>query len=204
MNHAVLERFVKLVTLALVLSMLGVMLYRTFDTGNPGDYPAEKGDIHLSSGEWEAAIADFDTALEKDSGHYGAMMGRAVALSQLGRTDAAREQFDDLIAYLEQLDDPNREYQIQGTLAAAYANRGILMDRTGHHRQALDDYIAAMRTDPDVVEGPGVVGKILHDPTPSTIRKRAEYLAKELEKPEEKRLLRVPEKDAEERQLWKP
>ncbi|MBT6800415.1 MAG: hypothetical protein HOA41_01935, partial [Rhodospirillales bacterium] len=85
-----------------------------------------------------------------------------------------------------------------------YANRGILNDRGGRYKQALRDYILALRTDQEILEGPGLLDKIVYGtPNPTTVRDRAVYLKKQLALPPEKRLLRMPELDAKER-TYKP
>jgi hypothetical protein len=89
-------------------------------------------------------------------------------------------------------------------LAAAYANRGILYDRTGQHEKALADYVQSIRVDEGTVDGPGIVHKILYgNVKPSTVRDRAIYLHQELQKPESERVLRMPEVDSEQR-MYKP
>ena len=89
-------------------------------------------------------------------------------------------------------------------MAAAYANRGIVHDRQGRYQPALDDYIAAIKTDLGTVEGPDIFHKIIYggDHT-STVQERAQYLYEQLQLPEEERLMRVPELDAEQR-MYKP
>jgi len=65
----------------------------------------------------------------------------------------------------------------RGTLAAAYANRGIIKDRKGDYEGALKDYIKSLETDSEAVEGPGLGEKILYMINkPSSIRKRAQYI----------------------------
>jgi tetratricopeptide (TPR) repeat protein len=85
--------------------------------------------------------------------------------------------------------------------AAAFANRGILHDRMGQHEQALADYRRALALDPELGEGPGWITRFLRNQPqpPPTIADRADYLEAELAKPPGDRLLRVPERDAEQR-----
>ena len=99
---------------------------------------------------------------------------------------------------------PMRPRPGRGTLAAAYANRGILRDRGGHYKEALDDYISALKTDMGALDGPNIFDKVLYGtPRPSTVQKRAQYLYEQLKLPPEKQLLRVPEMDAQQR-MYKP
>ena len=201
MNPAVLRRFIILMAIAtLVLPLIWISW--DYLTPPPGDFETREGDIHLSTGEFEEAIEDFDAALVVEPGHYGAMMGRAVALLQLGRMDEAEAAFHDLIAFLagaERSDNLNE----RGVLAAAHANLGILLDRQGRYEEALVAYDRALRIDAEAVEGPGVSYQILHDPQPATVANRAAYLAEQLALPEDERLLAVPELDDRQR-MFRP
>ena len=169
----------------------------------PGDYEVRQGDILLGDKKYEEALDRFDAALREMPNHRGALMGKAIALLQMERFDEAEAAFTHTIAYLtENLapDDPTGT----AVLAGAYANRGILYDRTARYEQALADYIQALKIDEEAVKGPGVVDKILYVmPRPATVRDRAIYLREQLALPEEERILRVPEKDAEQR-MHKP
>ncbi len=61
-----------------------------------------------------------------------------------------------------------------------------------------------MNIDEVAVDGPGIIDKVIYGtPRPATVRLRAIYLTKQLALPAEKRVLRIPEKDAEER-MYKP
>ena len=135
--------------------------------------------------------------------HRGAVMGRGIVFLKTGKFKEARAEFTYLIDYLNKTlkpDDPTG----RGTLAAAYANRGILLDRQGHYKEALDDYIEALKTDMEALDGPNIFDKVLYGtPRPSTVQKRAQYLYEQLKLPPEKQLLRVPEIDAQQR-MYKP
>ncbi len=86
-------------------------------------------------------------------------------------------------------------------LAVAYADRGILHDKMGHHRRAMEDYRQALALDPKLAKGPGWLWRFLHNvhEKPATIAARMAYLAAELEKPPEQRLLQVPALDQQQR-----
>jgi tetratricopeptide (TPR) repeat protein len=91
-----------------------------------------------------------------------------------------------------------------GALAAAHANRGIVLDRTGRYEEALDSYVESLKIDQEVVEGPGVVHKILYGgDRVSSVRDRAVYIYEQLKLPEEERVLSVPEIDEQQR-MHKP
>ncbi|MGI9384867.1 MAG: tetratricopeptide repeat protein, partial [Methyloligellaceae bacterium] len=115
---------------------------------------------------------------------------------QTKRNREAVAELTSLIDYLKnnpsELDETGR-----GVLAAAHANRGIVHDRMGVYKKALDDYVESLRTDEDSVAGPGVIHKILYgNERVSNVRNRAKYIYEQLQKPESERLMRVPEIDA--------
>jgi tetratricopeptide (TPR) repeat protein len=162
-----------------------------------------QGDILLGDGKFEEAIGRFEAALAVSPAHRGAMMGRAIALLQAGRIDDAEATFSGLIAFLSGSLSPD---DVTGTavLAGAFANRGILRDRSGRYGEALLDYRQALSIDAGAVEGPGLFHKILYgNAAPSTVAKRADYIERQLALPEDRRLLRVPELDARQR-MHKP
>lgn len=169
----------------------------------PGDYEVRQGDILLGDKKYGEALDRFDAALQEMPNHRGALMGKAIALLQMEQFDEAEAAFTHTVAYLtENLapDDPTGT----AVLAGAYANRGILYDRTARYEQALADYIQALKIDEEAVKGPGIVDKILYVmPRPATVRDRAIYLQQQLALPKEERVLRVPETDAEQR-MHKP
>ncbi len=122
---------------------------------------------------------------------------------QTERYAEGEAEFTYLIKYLTKTLEPG---DITGTavLAGAYGNRGILYDRTGRYEKALADYIEALKVDEGAIDGPGLVDKVIHGtPRPATVRLRAIYLAEQLALPAERRVLRKPEKDAEQR-MYKP
>ncbi|NKB21694.1 MAG: hypothetical protein GKS01_14480 [Alphaproteobacteria bacterium] len=182
-------------------SVWGVV--RMMTEQEPGDYHTRAGDILLSDKKFDKALASFNDALKEMPNHRGAIMGRAIVFMQSGKIREANAELTYLIKFLTKSlkpDDPTG----RGVLAAAYANRGILKDRQGKYKEALADYIEALKTDEEVVEGPGVIDKILYSSgRTSTVRKRAQYIYKQLQRPPEKRLLKIPELDAQQR-MHKP
>jgi hypothetical protein len=80
----------------------------------------------------------------------------------------------------------------------------ITAARTGRYEKALADYIQALKIDEGAVDGPSLVDRVIYGtPRPATVRQRAIYLTKQLALPEDQRVLRIPEKDAEQR-IYKP
>lgn len=168
-----------------------------------GDFETEMGSNRLQDGRYDQALDFFNEALQLSPNHRGALMGRALVFIQT-------EQYDDAIAELDYLIDflstESAEDDSTGvaTLASAYANRGIVKDRVGRYEAALADYIEALKTDDETVDGPGVIHKILYGADDlSTVRDRAQYLYEQLALPEAERLLRVPELDDQQR-MYKP
>jgi tetratricopeptide (TPR) repeat protein len=197
MSSNVLRRYITIGIVVLLVAPLIYLLADYFDQP-PGDYETRQGDIHLSAGEFEEALEDFNRALEVSPDHRGALMGRAIVFMETERPDQAEAEFDYMIGFLERSlepDDPTG----RGTLAAAYANRGILLDRQGRYEEALASYVKAIEIDEGAVEGPDLGHRILYNARPSTIRDRAIYISEQMQLPEEERLMRVPEIDDEQR-----
>jgi tetratricopeptide (TPR) repeat protein len=198
MNSGILRRFIFFMFIALAVTGVTVIFFDSFLDRPPGDYETERGSMYLSTQDYDEAMENFDEALRINPDHRGARMGRAAILIATERHEEAVAELHALIDLLKTNlsdDDPTG----RGTLAAAYANLGIVHDRNGRHELALKNFIEALKTDEGAVSGPGVIDRILHDPNPSTIQKRAEYLYKELQKPEDQQVLRRPEIDAKSR-----
>ena len=203
MNRNILRRYVILMGTATVVMFIFWAFTREAVETPVGDYEVRQGDIFLSDKKYDKAIERFGAALNISPDHRGALMGRGIAYMQMGKTAEAEAEFTYLIRFLKKTLVPDDLTGI-GTLAAAYTNRGILYDRTGRYKKALYDYANALRTDEETVEGTGTISNVLYAKTnPATVRKRATYLEKQLALPPEKRLLRVPEKDKDQR-MYKP
>ncbi|MEN8194982.1 MAG: tetratricopeptide repeat protein [Pseudomonadota bacterium] len=203
MNPNVLRRFVIYMGVALLVLIPVTLFWHEIADRPPGDYETKVGDIRLKDKKYDEALAAFDEALKESPNHRGAMMGRALVFIRTKQNDKAVAELTALIDFLTktlQKDDPTG----RATLAAAYANRGIVHDREGRYKKALEDYVKALQTDEDTVSGPGLIDKILYGtPRPSTVRKRAQYIYEQLKLPPEKRLMRVPKIDAGQR-MHKP
>ena len=203
MNARVLRRFVILLAALTVVVFVGTDILDDFVNRPPGDYETEVGSQRMEDGLYDEALEHFATALAQAPNHRGALMGRALVYIKMERYDEAIAELDYLIEYLSQnvMED---DVTGRGVLAAAYANRGIVYDRKGEYRKALDDYIQSLKTDEETVSGPGVVHKILYGTEKvSTVRDRARYIYEQLKLPPEQRLMRVPEIDAQQR-MYKP
>jgi len=203
MKPQVLRRFIFLMAALTVGMFIFWDVIDDFVRKEPGDYETEMGSNRLQDGLLDEALTHFNKALEEAPDHRGALMGRALVFTQSERYDEAIAEYDYLIKYLaENLEEDDTTGR--GVLAAAYANRGIVLDRTGAYEDALASYAMALRIDEETVSGPGVVHKILYGSDGvSNVRQRAEYLAEQLQLPEAERLLKVPELDDKQR-MHKP
>jgi len=181
-----------LITLS-IAAIVGYHLYKysVLET-TPGENRYRLGNKHLEDGKLEDALQVFDELLAERSEYKEAHLGRALTLLKMQRFDESRVSFDRAIGLDEKY-------------AQAYANRGILNDQVGRHRAALHDYRKALELDPELAEGPGWLWRFLRNipEPPPTIADRADYLEAELKKPEDERLLQVPEIDSEQRMYKK-
>ncbi len=202
MNERVLKRFVILMGLLLLATVIGWPFMENFLRQEPGDYYTKQGDQQLSSGEFDEALKSFDLALGEQPDHRGALMGRALVFIQTERYSDAVQELTYLIGRLEETLESD-DTTGRGALAAAYANRGVVHDREARYEAALTDYVRSLQVDEGVTEGPGIFDQILYGYRPSTVRDRAIYLQEQLQLPEDQRVMRLPERDAEQR-MHKP
>ena len=168
---------------------------KSFKDRPPGDYETEVCDIRLKDKEYDKALAAAQKALEKTPNHRGAIMCKAlVFISQKNYIEADKE-LTYLIIFLEKNLQKDDRTGI-GTLAAAYANRGIIKDRNKNYQGALQDYIKALGIDDEAVAGPGLGTIILNYKfKSSSVKERALYLNEQLQLPEEERVLSIKELD---------
>ena len=170
-------------------------LVRSFMNRPPGDYETEVCDMRLKDKLYDKAIQSANTALEKTPNHRGAIMCKALVFISQKMYSEANEELNYLIKFLEKDlkdDDPTGT----GTLAAAYANRGIIQDRQENYEGALEDYLKAIQIDEEAVGGPGFGTVILNYKfKSSSVKKRAIYIYKQLQLPENERVLKIKELD---------
>ena len=195
MSTKVLRRFI--INLAILTFVMFTVwaLVRSFMNRPPGDYETEVCDMRLKDKLYDQALQAANTALEKSPDHRGAIMCKAlVFISQKMYTEATNE-LNYLINFLEKtIEDADRTGI--GTLAAAYANRGIIKDRNKNYEGALQDYIKALGIDHEAVAGPGLGTVILnYKYKSSSVRERALYLNDQLQLPEDERILSIQELD---------
>ena len=170
-------------------------LVRSFMNRPPGDYETEVCDIRLKDKLYDQALQAANTALEKSPDHRGAIMCKALVFISQKMYLEATEELNYLINFLKKTvkDD---DLTGVGTLAAAYANRGIIKDRKKDYQGALQDYLKALGIDHKAVAGPGLGTVILNYKfKSSSVKERALYLNEQLQLPESERLLRIQELD---------
>ncbi|MEM9725708.1 MAG: tetratricopeptide repeat protein, partial [Pseudomonadota bacterium] len=109
--------------------------------GVDADVAASRGDLHRRRGALQAAILDYQTALEVRPGHRRALYGAAAALLMDGRPAAAEAVLDEL---LDSLSDQT------AVGAAAFRLRGEALLRIGEAQRAEADLSLALRLSPDV------------------------------------------------------
>ncbi len=161
----------------------------------PGDYETEVCDMRLKDKLYDKAIESANIALEKSPDHRGAIMCKALVFISQNMYMEANRELDYLIDFLEKNvedDDPTG----RGTLAAAYANRGIIKDRKENYKGALEDYLKAVQIDLEAVGGPGLGTVILNYKfKSSSVKERAIYIHEQLQLPENERVLKIKELD---------
>ena len=171
-------------------------LVRSFMNRPPGDYETEVCDMRLKDKLYDEAIQAANTALEKTPNHRGAIMCKALVFISQKMYLEANEELNYLINFLEKnLEDDDKTGK--GTLAAAYANRGIIKDRGEDYEGALKDYVKALGIDHEAVAGPGLGTIILNYKfKSSSVKERALYLNEQLQLPADERILKIEKLDA--------
>ena len=194
-NAKVLKRFVIYMAILTFVMFTVWGFVRSFMDRPPGDYETEVCDIRLKDKKYKQALEAANKALNKTPSHRGAMMSKALVFISEKKYIEADKTLNNLIIFLKKnLEDDDRTGI--GTLAAAYANRGIIKDRNKNYEGALQDYIKALGIDHDAVAGPGLGTIILNYKfKSSSVKERALYLNEQLQLPEDERVLSIKELD---------
>tara|TARA_X000000368_G_C22832788_1_gene624103 strand:- start:73 stop:657 length:585 start_codon:yes stop_codon:yes gene_type:complete len=168
---------------------------KSFMNRPAGDYETEVCDIRLKDKKYDEALDAANRALEKTPNHRGAIMCKALIFISQKKYLEADQELSNLIIFLENNLETDDTTGI-GTLAAAYANRGIIKDRNKDYQGALEDYIKALGIDHKAVAGPGLGTVILNYKfKSSSVKERALYLNEQLQLPEDERVLSIQELD---------
>ena len=196
MNTGVLKRFIIYMAILTFVMFTVWALVRSFMNRPPGDYETEVCDMRLKDKLYDKAIQAANTALEKTPNHRGAIMCKALVFISQKMYLEANEELNYLINFLEKnLESDDKTGK--GTLAAAYANRGIIKDRGEDYEGALRDYVKALGIDHEAVAGPGLGTIILNYKfKSSSVKERALYLNEQLQLPEDERVLKIEKLDA--------
>ena len=194
-NANIIKRFVIYMAILTFVMFTVWGFIKSFMNRPPGDYETEVCDIRLKDKKYGEALEAANTALEKTPNHRGAVMCKALVFISQKKYLEANEELTNLINFLEKNVKEDDKTGI-GTLAAAYANRGIIKDRNKNYEGALQDYAMALGIDYVAVAGPGLGTIILNYKfKSSSVKERALYLNEQLQLPENERVLSIKELD---------
>ena len=194
-NANVLKRFVIYMAILTFVMFTVWGFVKSFMNRPAGDYETEVCDIRLKDKKYEEALEAADKALNKTPYHRGAMMCKALVFISEKKYNEADKILSSLIVFLEKNLESDDRTGI-GTLAAAYANRGIVKDRNKNYNGALKDYVKALGIDHEAVAGPGLGTVILNYKfKSSSVKERALYLNEQLQLPSSERILKIKELD---------
>ena len=195
MNPGVLKRFVIYMAIRTFVMFTVWALVRSFMNRPPGDYETQVCDMRLKDKLYDEAIKAANNALIQTPDHRGALMCKALVFISQKKYIEANSELNYLINFLEKNLDIDDKTGV-GTLAAAYANRGIIKDRNKDYEGALQDYVKALGIDHVAVAGPGLGTIILNYKfKSSSVKERALYLNEQLQLPENERVLSIKELD---------
>lgn len=133
------------------------------------DLHLRKAAVNLELKQWQYAVEEYALVLKREPNNPAALFYRAYANTHLRRFDLARNDLNDLLAYLprhfegrlslavvlqqmgrkqEALDELNQTIQMHADSAVAYAARANLERQMKHDDAALYDWERAEQLDP--------------------------------------------------------
>jgi tetratricopeptide (TPR) repeat protein len=194
-NTNIIKRFIIYMAILTFVMFTVWGFVRSFMNRPAGDYETEVCDIRLKDKKYDEALEAANKALNKTPNHRGAVMCKALVFISQKKYIKAEKELSSLIIFLE-TNLENDDLTGIGTLAAAYANRGIIKDRNKNYQGALEDYAKALGIDREAVAGPGLGTIILNYKfKSSSVKERALYLNDQLQLPEDERVLSIKELD---------
>jgi len=194
-NTNIIKRFIIYMAILTFVMFTVWGFVRSFMNRPAGDYETEVCDIRLKDKKYDEALEAANKALNKTPNHRGAVMCKALVFISQKKYIKAEQELSSLIIFLER-NLQNDDLTGIGTLAAAYANRGIIKDRNKNYQGALEDYAKALGIDREAVAGPGLGTIILNYKfKSSSVKERALYLNDQLQLPEDERVLSIKELD---------
>ena len=134
-NPNVLKRFIIYMAILTFVMFTVWGFVKSFMNRPAGDYETEVCDIRLKDKKYEEALEAANKALNKTPYHRGAMMCKALVFISEKKYNEADKILSELIIFLEKNLEDDDKTGI-GTLAAAYANRGIIKDRKKNYEEA--------------------------------------------------------------------
>jgi len=108
-----------------------------------------RGQLRNDEGQYDLAMADFQTSLEADPDNWRALHNRAVTYAQNGD-------------FAEAFDDFSRVIQLSPQFPKAYSNRATLYVQASQPENALSDFDRALELDPDLFAALVGRGRICH------------------------------------------
>jgi tetratricopeptide (TPR) repeat protein len=194
-NANIIKRFIVYMAILTFVMFTVWAFIKSFMNRPPGDYETEVCDIRLNDKLYDEAIEAANIALQKSPNHRGAIMCKALVFISQKKYMQSNKELSFLINFLEKNLEADDKTGV-GTLAAAYANRGIIKDRNKNYEGALQDYIKALGIDHEAIAGPGLGTIILNYKfKSSSVKERALYLNEQLQLPEDERVLSIKELD---------
>ena len=177
------------IALGLTIAWIAWSLYDgAFKEKLDGESHYHAANKYFEDGMFDDALNSYKKALAENPQLIHANRGIARSLMMLERHEEALSIF-------------NKVIEQEPEFSASYANRGILYDRMQNYTAAIADYEKAVQLDPEISDGPSWITRFLRNQAekPPTILDRMKYLQAEMSKPEDQRVLQLPEKDEEQR-----
>lgn len=106
---------------------------------NPGhaDAHANKANALRKLGQFESALASYDSAIQLRPAHAETHLNRGIALKELGKYTLAISSYDQAIA-------------LNPDFISAYANRGVALAALNQHQSAIASFDHAIRLEPRI------------------------------------------------------